>query len=77
MSGVVDSERWLSGIPTNGPGLKARTNMMLVRRMVMVMMVRMVMVKMVMMVVMIVLVLMLVKIIQLLAPSGALVVIMG
>ena len=53
MSGVVDSERWLSGIPTNGPGLKARTNMMLVRRMVMVMMVMMVkmvvMVKMVMM----------------------------
>ena len=48
MSGVVDSERWLSGIPTNGPGLKARTNMMLVRRMVMVMMVMMV--KMVMMV---------------------------
>ena len=47
MSGVVDSERWLSGIPTNGPGLKARTNMMLVRRMVMVMMVMMVMVKMV------------------------------
>ena len=47
MSGVVDSERWLSGIPTNGPGLKARTNMMLVRRMVMV---KMVMVKMVMMV---------------------------
>ena len=41
MSGVVDSERWLSGIPTNGPGLKARTNMMLVRRMVMVKMVRM------------------------------------
>ena len=55
MSGVVDSERWLSGIPTNGPGLKARTNMMLVRRMVMVMMVMMM-----------VLVLMLVKIIQLL-----------
>ena len=61
MSGVVDSERWLSGIPTNGPGLKARTNMMLVRRMVMV--------KMVMMVRMMVLVLMLVKIIQLLFKS--------
>ena len=58
MSGVVDSERWLSGIPTNGPGLKARTNMMLVRRMVMVMMVMMM-----------VLVLMLVKIIQLLFKS--------
>ena len=67
MSGVVDSERWLSGIPTNGPGLKARTNMMLVRRMVMVMMVMMV--KMVMMVRMMVLVLMLVKIIQLLFKS--------
>ena len=67
MSGVVDSERWLSGIPTNGPGLKARTNMMLVRRMVM--MVMMVMVKMVMMVRMMVLVLMLVKIIQLLFKS--------